>query len=55
LFKEISHYYSAFKKVKDEVIPVQPLKVYRGSRGIAPLILNLNAIYSAVIYRKRKI
>jgi len=30
------------------------MKAYRGSGRIASLILNLCAIYSAVIYRKRK-
>ena len=32
------------KKVlrKCEVVPVHTMKAYRGSRGIAPLILNLN-------------
>jgi len=31
------------RKVKGEVVPVHTMKAFGGSRGIAPLILNLNA------------
>ena len=37
------------KKVKDEAIPVHPMKVYRGSRSIAPLILNSSIILRSVV------
>jgi hypothetical protein len=30
-------------KVKGEVVPVHTVKAFGGSRGIAPLILNMNA------------
>jgi hypothetical protein len=32
-----------FKGKKVEAIPVHAMKVYRGSRGVLPLILNLGA------------
>jgi hypothetical protein len=31
------------KEGKDKVVPVHAFREYRGSRGIAPLILNLSA------------
>ena len=33
-------------KIISKVFPVQAMKAYRGSRGIAPLILNLSTSYS---------
>jgi hypothetical protein len=41
---QVSHPYKTIKG-KGKVVPVHAMKAYRGSRGIALLILNFSAIW----------
>jgi hypothetical protein len=48
-FGELSHHFPGVAKEKGKVFAVQIMNAYRGSTGIAPLILNLGTRWKWVV------